>query len=251
MPALILFAMLIGAWQLYATYGPLDPLLLPAPSEVTQSLWDDRALLWSNLLVTAREVAVGLLVAVVLALIIAVAVHLNDWLRRAVMPLVVASQAVPFLLLAPLLAAWFGYDLLPKLFIVAIVCFFPIVVTTLDGLNSVDPQLRKLLRTFGASKWASLRFVDAPTALPAMLSGAKIAVAVAVIGAIFAEQAGSTSGLGHLLMQSIPNLETARAYAAAVVMALFSVVLFGALALAERRLTPWAARSRTPGGQRL
>jgi NitT/TauT family transport system permease protein/putative hydroxymethylpyrimidine transport system permease protein len=248
MPALILLTALLGSWQLYATYGPLDPLLLPAPSEVAQSLWDDRALLWSNLLVTAQEVALGLLIALALSLLIAVAVYLSDWLRRAVMPLVVASQAVPFVLLAPLLAAWFGYELLPKLFIVALVCFFPIVVTTLDGLNSVDPQLGKLLRTFGASRWASLRFVDAPTALPAMLSGAKIAVAVAVIGAIFAEYAGSTAGLGHLLMQSIPNLETPRAYAAAVVMAFFSLALFGALALAERRLAPWAARSRNPGG---
>ena len=250
MPAAILLIALLGAWQLYATYGPLDELLLPAPTEVAQSLWDDRSLLWSNMLVTAQEVALGLLVAVAVALVIAVAVYMNDTLRRAVMPLVVGSQAVPFLLLSPLLAAWFGFDLTPKLFIVAIVCFFPIVVTTLDGLNSVDPQLHKLLRTFGASRWRTLRFVDAPSALPSLLSGAKIAVAIAVIGAIFAEQAGSTSGLGHLLFQSIPNLETARAYAAAVVMALFSVGLFGALALAERRLTPWAARSRNPGGPR-
>jgi NitT/TauT family transport system permease protein/putative hydroxymethylpyrimidine transport system permease protein len=250
MLALLLLAALIGGWQLYATYGPLDQLLLPAPSQVASSLWDDRGLLWSNLLVTAEEVALGLLLALVAALVIALTVHLSETLRRAIMPLVVGSQAVPFVLLAPLLVAWFGYNLQPKIVIVAVVCFFPIVITTLDGLESVDPELRKLLRTFGASRWRSLRFVDAPTALPSLLSGAKIAVAVAVIGAVFAEQAGSTSGLGHLLLTSIPNLETARAYAAAVVMALFSVGLFGALALAERRLTPWAARSRNPGGPR-
>lgn len=248
--ALVLLAALIGAWQLYATYGPLDQLLLPAPSQVAGSMWDDRSLLWSNLLVTAEEVALGLLLALAAALLIALAVHMSATLRRAIMPLVVGSQAVPFVLLAPLLVAWFGYDLQPKIVIVAVVCFFPIVVTTLAGLESVDPDLHKLLRTFGASRWRALRFVEAPTALPAMLSGAKIAVAVAVIGAVFAEQAGSTSGLGHLLLTSIPNLETARAYAAAVVMALFAVGLFGALALAERRLTPWAARSRNPGGAR-
>ena len=250
MLALALLAVLIGGWQLYATYGPLDELLLPAPSQVATSLWDDRSLLWSNLLVTAREVFLGLLAALVLSLLVALAVHFSAKLRRAVMPLVVASQAIPFPLIASLLVAWLGYDIGPKIVIVAIVCFFPIVVTTLDGLASVDPELEKLLRTFGASRWRALRFVEAPTALPSLLSGAKIAVAVAVIGAVFAEQAGSTSGLGHLLLQSIPNLETARAYAAAVVMALFSVGLFGALALAERRLTPWAARSRSPGGQR-
>jgi putative hydroxymethylpyrimidine transport system permease protein len=146
--------------------------------------------------------------------------------------------------IAPLLAAWFGYGLLPKLVIVALVCFFPIVVTTLDGLASIDPEQHKLLRTLGASRAQVFRWVEAPAALPAALSGAKIAVAVGGIAAVFAEYAGSENGLGHLLLQSIPQLETARAWAAVVVLAALAVFCFSLLALAERRLAPWAHRRK-------
>jgi NitT/TauT family transport system permease protein/putative hydroxymethylpyrimidine transport system permease protein len=151
-------------------------------------------------------------------------------------------------LIAPLLVAWFGYGLTPKVAIVALVCFFPIVVPTLAALGAVDPGQRKLMATLGASRWQLLRHVEAPSALPALLSGAKIAVAVAVIGAVLAEQAGSSSGLGHLILQAIPQLETARAYAAVAVLVALAVVLFAALGAAERHLAPWAHRSRTAGG---
>jgi ABC-type nitrate/sulfonate/bicarbonate transport system permease component len=144
--------------------------------------------------------------------------------------------------------AWLGYDVGPKVGIVALVCFFPIVVTTIDGLESVDPELRKLLRTFGASRWRALRLVELPSALPSLLSGMKIAVAVAVIGAVLSEAAGATSGLGLVITQSINSLYTARAFAATVVLAVLAGVLFGALTLAERRLVPWAERSRNRGG---
>jgi ABC-type nitrate/sulfonate/bicarbonate transport system permease component len=136
--------------------------------------------------------------------------------------------------------------MLPKLAIIALVCFFPIVVTTLDALATVDPDQLKLLRTLDASRWQAFRWAEAPAALPAALSGAKIAVAVAVIGAVFAEYAGSSEGLGHLMLQAIPQLETARAYAAVVLLAAFAVLLFAALALAERRLVPWAHRPKGP-----
>jgi putative hydroxymethylpyrimidine transport system permease protein len=127
---------------------------------------------------------------------------------------------------------------------VALVCFFPIVVTTLDGLASVDPDQHKLLRTLGASRWQTFRWAEAPAALPAALSGAKIAVAVGGIAAVFAEYAGSEDGLGHLLLQSIPQLETARAWAAVVVLAALAVACFALLALAERHLAPWAHRRK-------
>jgi NitT/TauT family transport system permease protein/putative hydroxymethylpyrimidine transport system permease protein len=174
---------------------------------------------------------------------LAVAIHLSRTLRRATYPLLVASQTIPIVIVAPLLVAWLGYDLGPKLAIVGLICFFPVVVTTLDGLAGVDPDLRKLMRTLDASRLQTLRHVEAPAALPALLSGAKIAVTVAVIGAVLAEQAGSSDGLGHLILQSIPQFETARSWAAVVVLAAFAIVLFGALALAERRLVPWAHRS--------
>ena len=243
-PALVLLAFL-GAWEAYARLGSVDDFILPAPTEIGQALVDDRALLWDNLLVTAQEVGLGILLALVLGGLLAVALHFSTALRRGVYPLLVASQAVPIVIIAPLLVVWCGFGILPTLAIIALVCFFPIVVTTLDGLRAVDPDQLKLLRTLDASRWQAFRLAELPAALPAALSGARIAVAVAVIGAVFAEYAGSSEGLGHLMLQAIPQLETARAYAAVVLLAVFAVCLFATLSLAERRLVPWARR---PGG---
>src|SRR5919206_142140 len=187
-------------------------------------------------------VGLGVLASLVLGFALAVALHFSRVLRRGAYPLLVASQAVPIVIVAPLLVVWFGFGIVPKLAIIALVCFFPVVVTTLDALGNVDPDQLKLLRTLDASRWQAFRYAEAPAALPAALSGAKIAVAVAVIGAVFAEYAGSSSGLGHLMLQAIPQLETARAYAAVVLLAAFAIALFSALALAERRLVPWAHR---------
>ena len=244
-PALLVAAFL-GAWQAYAGLADVDDFILPAPTEVGRALVDDRVLLWDNLLVTAQEVGLGILAALLLGAGLAVALHFSGALRRGVYPLLVASQAVPVVVIAPLLVVWFGFGILPKLVIIALVCFFPIVVTTLDALAKVDPDQLKLLRTLDASRWQAFRWAEAPAALPAALSGAKIAVAVAVIGAVFAEYAGSSEGLGHLMLQAIPQLETARAYAAVVLLAAFAVLLFAALALAERRLVPWAHRPKGP-----
>ncbi len=244
LPALLVLA-LLAIWQLYARSGAVDAFILPAPTDVAQALWRDRGLLWDNLLVTAQEVGLGVLAALVLGFGLAVALHFSAVLRRGTYPLLVASQAVPIVIIAPLLVVWFGFGIVPKLAIIALVCFFPVVVTTLDALGSVDPDQIKLLRTLDASRWQAFRYAELPAALPAALSGAKIAVAVAVIGAVFAEYAGSSSGLGHLMLQAIPQLETPRAYAAVVLLALFAVSLFAALTLAERRLVPWARR---PGG---
>lgn len=242
MAPLLIIVTLLGGWELYTGLGGVDDFILPAPSQIATALWEDRSLLWSNLLVTGQEVALGILVALVLGFGLAVALHFSNALRRGVYPLLVASQAVPIVILAPLLVVWFGFGMLPKLGIIALVCFFPVVVTTLDALRSVDPDQLKLMRTLDATRWQAFRWAEAPAALPAALSGAKIAVAVAVIGAVFAEYAGSSEGLGHLMLQAIPQLETARAYAAVVLLAAFAVLLFSALALAERRLVPWAHR---------
>ena len=241
---LILLVLFVGGWELYTRASGVDSFILPAPHEVAQSLWDDRSLLLSNLGVTAQEVGLGVVAALLVGGLLAFALHLSPPLRRAAYPLLVSSQAVPFVILAPLLVFWFGFSVFAKLAIVVIVCFFPVVVTTLDALRSVDPELLKLMRTLDASRWQTLRMVEAPAALPAALSGAKIAVAVAVIGAVFAEYTGSEKGLGHLLLTSTPQLETARAWAATVVLALFAVALFSALGLAQRVLVPWTRKDR-------
>jgi NitT/TauT family transport system permease protein/putative hydroxymethylpyrimidine transport system permease protein len=243
LPAALLLV-LLGIWELYARLGPLDPLILPAPDQIASSLWSDRGLLWDNLAVTGREVLLGILVAVAAGVGCAVAIHLSATLRRGVYPLLVASQTLPIVIVAPLLVAWFGYDIAPKLAIVALICFFPVTVTTLDALASVDPDAIKLLRTLDASRWQVFRHLEAPAALPGLLSGTKIAVAVAVIGAVLAEQAGSSDGLGHLLLQAIPQLETPRAYAAVVLLSALALLLFGALSVAERVAVPWAPRTK-------
>jgi ABC-type nitrate/sulfonate/bicarbonate transport system permease component len=244
MRALLVLVAILGGWEAYVSVGHVDEILLPAPSAIAAALVDDRALLWSNFAVTAREIGLGLAAALILGLACAVAIHLSRPLRRALYPLLVTSQTIPIPIVAPLLVVWFGYDLTPKVVIVALVCFFPIVVPTLDALDRTDADLRKLMRSFGASRWQTFRLVEAPAALPGLVTGAKLSLAFAAIAAILAEWSGSESGLGHLVLQALPNFETARAYAAVLILAAFSVALFSALSLAERRLLPWAHRSR-------
>ncbi len=244
MRALVLGAVLLGAWELYARSGAVDEFILPAPSAIAEAAYDDRALLWDNFWVTALEVAAGIAVAVVVAFALAVGLHFNRTARSAIFPLLVGSQAVPIVVVAPLLVVWWGFGLTPKLAIVALVCFFPIVVTTLDALRRVDAQQLKLMRTLDASSLQVLRWVELPAALPAALSGAKIAVAVAVIGAVLAEDAGAEKGLGLMITQANAQFDIATSFAAAAVLAALSVTLFFALQLAERRLTPWTTEGR-------
>jgi len=234
--------MLLGVWELYVDLGGADPLILPPPHAVAQSLYDDRGLLWSNFLVTAEEVLLGIMVAVVAALTLASAMHFSPTLRGACYPILIASQTVPIPILAPVLVLWLGFGILPKLVVVALVSFFSIIVTTLAGFASVDPDLIKLMRTFDMPRRRVFWSVELPSALPGVFTGTKIAVIVAVIGAVFAEQAGANSGLGYLFEQSIPQLLTARAYAAVVVLSVFAIVLFALLTLAERLTLPWAYR---------
>jgi putative hydroxymethylpyrimidine transport system permease protein len=236
----LLILVALGGWEAYVDLGAKASFVLPAPHAVAQALYDDHALLWSNLLVTGQEILLGILVALGVGFALAVAIHLSATLRQAVYPLLVASQAVPVVVVAPLLVFWWGFGLASKLAVITLICFFPVVVTTVDALGAVDPELLKLLRTLDASRWQRLRLAEAPAALPAALSGARILLAVAAIGAVFAEYVGSDSGLGHLIQTSLSQFQTPRAYAAVVVLALFAIACFYALTVAERRLAPWA-----------
>ena len=243
--AALLIVAFFGAWQAYCGLGDVDPLILPSPTDVATSLWDDRSILADNLAVTAREIAIGLLVAIVAALLVAVAIHVSPTLRRAAYPLVIASQTIPIPVLGPLLVFWWGFGILPKIFVIGLVCFFPIVVPVVDRLGSVDAGLIKLMRSFGAGRWQRLRLVEAPAALPGLFTGAKLSVAIAAIAAILAEGTGVTTtngGLGVLILKSQSTLDPARGYAAVVLLSLFSLALFGLVALLERRFVPWAQR---------
>jgi NitT/TauT family transport system permease protein/putative hydroxymethylpyrimidine transport system permease protein len=239
-----LLVLLFGAWELYVDLGGANPVILPAPHAIAKALWVDRGLLWSNFLVTAEEILLGILLAVVVGLALAIVIHFSATLRRAFYPLLIASQTIPFPMLAPLLVLWLGFGIAPKLVVIALVSFFPVVVTTFAGLERVDPALLKLMRTFDAPRWQTFRRVELPSAVPSVIDGTKIAVVVAVIGAVFAELAGANSGLGYLFQQSEANLLIPRAYATVVILSLFAIALFALLTFAERRGLPWAYEPR-------
>ena len=235
---------LLAVWELVVRTGLVDELLLPAPTQILQSLWQDRALLAPDLLVTSYEVVVGLAVALILGVALAVAMHMVPALDRALRPLVVGSQAVPIPVIAPVIVLIFGFGLAPKILIIALICFFPVTVNVADGLRDSDPDARKLLRSLGASKWQRLRFLEAPAALPSAFTGMKVAAAIAVIGAVLAEWAGSDAGLGHLLITANGQLETARSFAATTLLMAEAVALYALFAALERRLVSWAPRTK-------
>jgi NitT/TauT family transport system permease protein/putative hydroxymethylpyrimidine transport system permease protein len=241
----ILLVVLLGAWELAARWDLLADLLsvkdylIPAPTQIAEALWEERELLAEDAWVTLREVVAGFALALVAGVAMAVAMHLSPLVRRTLYPLLVASQTVPIVVLAPVLVVWFGFGIVPKLLIIALICFFPIVVNAYDGLRSVDPELTKMMRTLGADRRQILRDAELPWSLPYIFSGAKVAVAVAVIGAVFGEWAGADSGLGHLILISSGELSTDLTFAAIFVLSLMAIVLFALLALLERRVVDW------------
>jgi NitT/TauT family transport system permease protein/putative hydroxymethylpyrimidine transport system permease protein len=244
LPALLL-AGLLAAWQIAAASGAiadalsLEHFLVPSPAEVASSLWENRSLLAENAWVTLKEILLGYGCAAVAGIGFAAAMHLSTTVRLAAYPVAVASQTIPILVIAPVLVVWFGFGIGPKLAIVALMCFFPITVTTLDGLRSVDPEATKMMRTLDASRLQILWRVEAPTALPYTFSGARIAAVFAPIAAVFGEWAGANSGLGRQILLDNGQLETARLFAAALVLSAIALGLFGLLALAERRIVTW------------
>jgi putative hydroxymethylpyrimidine transport system permease protein len=247
LPPLLLLAGLLGAWELYVDLGGVDPAVLPAPHAVATSFWNYAGLIGDNFIVTAKEVVLGLGLALLSGFAVAVAIHLSPLFRRAVYPLAVGSQAVPIPVIGVLLVFWWGFGIFPKLVVITLICFFPVVVTTVDGLAAVDPDQLKLLRTLDASRWQAFRFAELPAALPAAISGARIALAVGVIGAFIAEVTTATTGpypgLGRQITTDI-GFQTPRAYAGTAVLFLFAITCFYTLALVERRLAPWANQSR-------
>ncbi len=241
----LLLAALIGAWQLAASTGfladvlGLEDFLVPSPAAIGEALWENRSLLAENAWVTLREIVFGLACALLVGVGFAVLMHLSRVLRDAAYPLVVASQTIPIVVIAPILLIWLGFGIGPKIAVVALICFFPITVNVLDGLRSTAPEAIKLMRSLDASRWQILRRVEAPNALPSFFTGAKIAVALAPIGAVFGEWVGSSAGLGHLILQDNAQLEVAREFAAVVVLSTMALLLIGLIALAERRVVTW------------
>lgn len=247
---LALIAVLIAAWQVAATEEwiadalSLEPFLVPAPADVWSALIDNWGLLMDNAWVTLTEMLVGFAVALAIGIAFALTLHLSPLLSRAFYPLIVASQTIPLVVLAPIFVVWLGFGIGPKVAIIALVCFFPITVTMLDGLKSVGEPPRKMMRSLGASRWQTLWKLEVPASLPYLASGAKISIAIAAIGAVFGEWAGSDEGLGHLILIDNAQLEVARQFAAIFVLALMAMALFALVAVLER--FGWWRRG--PGG---
>ena len=237
--ALLLLVLFGLAWQGVASLESVDDLTLASPVETWGALRDDWSLLIDNAGVTLVEVALGLVISVLAGVLFAVAMHLVGPLRDAAYPLLVASQAIPVVVLAPIFVPAFDYGIGPKLAIVALICFFPITVNLLDGLRSTPPELLKLMRSMGASRLRTLRSVELPAALPSLFSGLKVAATVSVIGAVFGEWAGADEGLGRLVLLGNNQLQTPRVYAGIVLLTLMAVGLFALVALAERVACPW------------
>lgn len=243
--ALVLFVLAITAWQGVATLHSVDDLTLASPVETWHALVRDRSLLLDNAWVTAQEVLLGLAIAVVGGVLAAVGMHLIRPLREAAYPLLVASQAIPIVVLAPLFVLAFDYGIGPKLAIVALICFFPITVNMLDGLRSVDAELLKLMRSLGSSRLGTLWRAELPASLPYFFSGLRIAATISVVGAVFGEWAGADSGLGRLVLLGNNQLQTPRVYAGVVVLTLMAVAVFALATLAERVAVPWNREGET------
>jgi ABC-type nitrate/sulfonate/bicarbonate transport system permease component len=240
----LLLLAFVAAWQGVASLDSVDDLTLASPVEVVEAFGDDGELLLEEAAVTGYEVLLGLAVAIAAGLLFALAMHLSRALRDAAYPLLIASQAVPIVVLAPIFVLAFDYGIGPKLAIVALICFFPITVNVLDGLRSVDSDLLKLMRSLGASRLQTLRKVELPAAAPFFFSGLKVAATVSVIGAVFGEWAGAERGLGRLVLLGNNQLQTPRVYAGIVILTLMAVALFALVALVERLAVPWNRKER-------
>jgi putative hydroxymethylpyrimidine transport system permease protein len=242
--ALLAIGLLFWQWRVHANHTP--SWFLPSPRLIGSTLIDDRHLLLDNAWVTLKEVLAGFAIAVILGVLLAILIHGSRILERALYPIVISSQAIPLIALAPLLLVWFGYGPTPKIIVTTLIAFFPITVSTVDGLNSADRETLDLLRTFGASRLRRFWMVNVPSALPGFFSGARIGVAVAVIGAVFGEYVGAHSGLGYLINVSSARLRTDRVFAAITLLAVMAILLFTAVALLEYRLLRWRRQVTSP-----
>ena len=243
-PPLVLLLVLVLIWEAYVRIGGLDPVTLPAPSRVLGALCEFRGAAAAHLIPTLAETIVGCSLSVALA--VAAAIALDRWspVRRAVEPLLVASQTIPVVAIAPLFVIWFGFGLLPKVLIVVLVTFFPVTIVLLDGFGRVEPAAMELMRSLGAAPPQTFRKLRWPAALPALFTGLRISVVYAVIGAIFGEYVGATHGLGIWMQLSQNSFRTDLVFAAVLLTAIVSLALYALVGILERIVVPWSPPMR-------
>lgn len=242
-PAAIVVLALV-AWEAGVRVFDVQRWLLPPPSAIADELLESRDLLLKHTWVTLKEVIIGFTLALAVGVGLAVSIAYSRIMERAVYPFVIASQTVPVIVIAPLLLIWIGYGIWPKVIVVVLISFFPIVVNTVDGLKSADPDMLNMMRTLGASRWKLFSKVQAPSSLPFLFSGVRVAIAVSVIGAVIGEWVGASAGLGYLMTRSAPQFLTDRVFAAIFLLSVMGITLFALVVVAERYAVPWRRRER-------
>lgn len=252
-PAFVLAITLLALWEVYVRSGQISVQVLPTPTAIAQALANNWSILYDNTVQTLLETVLGMAAATALGLVLAVMLDLSSWSRRAIYPLLVISQTIPIIAIAPLLLIWLGFDIGPKIIVVTLYCFFPVAVATADGLASAEPDLLNLLKSMHASRWQILWLVRLPGALPSFFSGLRIAATYSVTGAIFGEYVGAVKGLGIYMELSANSHAIVLVFAAIVITAVLSLMLFGLVNLVERLALPWYHGSQagqdTPWGR--
>ncbi len=239
LPAALFLLVLSALWEGAARVLGVPEYILPAPSAIGHALYTNLALLFWHARTTFLAALAGLLLAVAVALLLAVPMNRFRIVRAVLYPPLVISQTIPIIALAPLLRIWFGFGVLPKVLVVALVCFFPVAVNLVEGLDNVDPELLDLLRTMEATPLFIMRHVQIPSVLPYLFSGLKIAATYSVMGAVIMEWLGARAGLGIYMTRAMQSFSTAGLFAAIVVVVLLSLGLFKAVDLLAKLSMPW------------
>ncbi|MGM0651759.1 MAG: ABC transporter permease [Bacillota bacterium] len=239
LPSLLFFVSLIILWEILSHAIQVPGYILPAPSVITRSLAASASLLIHHSLVTLTAVGGGLALAISAALLLALSMDRWKALKQALYPVLVVSQAVPIFALAPLMMIWFGVGLLPKVLIVALVCFFPLAVNLVEGLSQVDPEAMNLMKIMRADKLMIMKSVQLPTAMPYFFSGLKIAATYSVLGAIIGEWLGARAGLGIYMLRAMNSFQTGNVFASIVVVILLSLFLFKTVEAFSWLAMPW------------
>lgn len=237
--SVILVIILFIAWELFARWYNI-PFIFPSPSQIALKLWDLRELLlFVHLPATLTIILVGLVISIVLGVSLAIAMHMSGLVERTFFPLVITSQTIPIIALAPIFVLWFGYGIESKVVVTVLITFFPITVSTFDGLRSTSKDLADLLRTMGASRKEVFLKLEVPSALPYFFSGMKVAVTLSVIGAAIGEWLGANAGLGYFSRRMMTQFDGAGVFAPIVLLSLLGIVLFLIVKILETRWLKW------------
>jgi NitT/TauT family transport system permease protein len=243
-PAISVIVLLVS-WELACKSFSVPHYILPAPSSIAVEIWKQRMTLLTNTVPTLEIILLGFGLAIVVGLPLAVLIVWSTPLKLALYPILVSSQTVPKVAIAPLLVLWLGYGILPKVLVTFLICFFPITIDAVVGLRSVPTETILLARSIGASGWKTFVKIKLPHALPNIFAGLKVAITLAVVGSIVAEFVGADRGLGYLLMVASGNLDTTFLFADLVVLVVLGMGLYLAIEGFETAFIPWHVSKRS------